>query len=410
MRNGISLQDRAISASDLLTEQQPDWPNPSQVAGIRAELATRAAVVHWPEVRQLKELLAQAAAGEVCVLQAGDCAEDPAESDVPAVAPKIEMLDVLADIMQVGSGCPVVKVGRIAGQYAKPRSQNHEMYRGVRLAAFRGLIVNGIEPSPQARQPDPRRILTAHSAAIQACSSIETLGRGTSADPLHRIWTSHEALLLDYEMPMVRTVSKTHTYLASTHWPWIGERTRDPRSAHVQLLSAVDNPVACKLSSAASEEDVLQLCARLDPRREPGRLTLIARFGAARIRLLAPLVRAVHRSGHPVLWLCDPMHGNTIKGPNGLKVRRLADIMNEIRQFVRIVTTYGDACAGLHLEASPGDIRECDGAGFVATRGPSYQTLCDPRLNLTQAVATAAHWQPRIAHELRTETTDWRQP
>jgi len=395
MRDGISLRSPAPGVSAPPAAHQPEWPDPGEVAEVRAELATRAPVVHWAEVQRLKALLARAATGEVCVLQAGDCAEDPADSDVDAVARKIEMLDVLADIMQVGSGCPVVKVGRIAGQYAKPRSQSHETHHGARIPVFRGLIVNGAEPTAEARRPDPRRILAAHSAAVRTCASIETLGRASSAEPLHRVWTSHEALLLDYETPLVRSASHHRAYLSSTHWPWIGERTRDPGGAHVRLLSSVDNPVACKVSGNASEQEVLELCARLDPRREPGRLTLIARFGAARIDLLAPLVRAVHRSGHPVLWLCDPMHGNTIVDAEGRKVRRLDDIMDEIRRFVRIVTASGGVCAGLHMEASPSDIRECDGAGFVATQGPAAdQTLCDPRLNLTQAVAATAHWQP----------------
>lgn len=388
------------SGTIRMAAQQPEWPDPAAVAGVRAELATRPALVGWAEVRRLKELLARAARGEVCVLQAGDCAEDPTDSDTPAVARKIEMLDVLADIMQVGSQRPVVKVGRIAGQYAKPRSQNHETYRGTTLPVYRGPMVNGIEPVPAARRPDPQRILMAYAAARRTLASIDVLGRGTAAGPLGRVWTSHEALLLDYEQPLVRASSAGGSYLASTHWPWIGERTRDPLGAHVDLLSTVDNPVACKVSANASVPDVLELCARLDPHREPGRLTLIARFGADRIHELAPLVVALRWHGHPVLWLCDPMHGNTFTGPGGLKMRRLTDIMDEIRGFVRIVSASGGTCGGLHMEASPGDIRECDGAGFAATEGPGYRTLCDPRLNLTQAVAASAHWQP-AAHVTR---------
>lgn len=407
MTDSISLRDRPVDRpgldEDYRPAQQPDWPDPDEVAGARAELASRPPVVDWPDTLALKESLARAATGEACVVQAGDCAEDPNESDVYSVAGKIELLDVLADIIRVGAGSPAIRVGRIAGQYAKPRSEDHETVDGVRLPVFRGPLVNGSEPSPLARRPDPTRMLLGHTAARRVCAAIEELGRGRTTAPEHRVWTSHEALLLDYETALVRPTGAGGRYLASTHWPWIGNRTSDPRGAHVQFIATIDNPVACKVGAGLSERDLLLLCACLDPHREPGRLTLISRFGAARIDRLAPLVRAVRRAGHPVLWLCDPMHGNTLRTASGRKVRRLTDIMNEIREFVRITTAHGGRCAGLHLEASPGDIRECDGAGFVATDGPGYRSLCDPRLNLTQAVAVAAHWQPRAVTETRAE-------
>ncbi|WP_372661455.1 3-deoxy-7-phosphoheptulonate synthase [Amycolatopsis kentuckyensis] len=383
--------------------QQPEWPDPAELAEVRDTLAGREDVVGPAEVLQLRSLLARAAEGEFCVLQAGDCAEDPADTGVPAVARKVGMLDTLAEVMRVGSGRPVLEVGRIAGQYAKPRSANVEEVDGRELPVYRGPIVNSPEPTAEARIPDPTRILAAHQAALDVRASIGRLGRGAGADPAERIWTSHEALLLDYEVPLVRGMPGGRRYLASTHWPWIGERTRRPDGAHVHLLSTVVNPVAAKVSAKASIEDVLELCERLDPFRTPGRLTLIPRFGAARVGQLAPLVRAVRAAGHPVLWLCDPMHGNTVVADDGLKVRRLEDIMNELRQFVRIVTVEGGACAGLHMEASPSEISECHGAGITAARGPGYTTLCDPRLNLTQAVALTAHWQPEATSELRTE-------
>ncbi|MFJ1759501.1 3-deoxy-7-phosphoheptulonate synthase [Amycolatopsis sp. NPDC088138] len=389
--------------SDYPAAQQPDWPDRTEVADVRDTLSEREDVVGPAEVLQLRSLLARAAEGEFCVLQAGDCAEDPADTGVRAVARKIGMLDTLAEIMRVGSGRPVLEVGRIAGQYAKPRSQNVENVDGHELPVYRGPIVNSPEPTAEARRPDPGRILDAHEAALGVRASIGRLGRGTGADPAGRIWTSHEALLLDYEVPLVRRMPGGRSYLASTHWPWIGERTRRSDGAHVHLLSTVVNPVAAKVSAKAPIEDVLKLCEQLDPYRTPGRLTLIPRFGAARIGELAPLVRAVRDAGHPVLWLCDPMHGNTVVADDGLKVRWLEDIMNELRQFVRIVTGEGGACAGLHMEASPSEISECHGAGITASRGPGYTTLCDPRLNLTQAVALTAHWQPEAAHELRTE-------
>jgi 3-deoxy-7-phosphoheptulonate synthase len=383
--------------------QQPDWPDETELTQVRDTLAGREDVVGPGEILQLRSLLARAAEGEFCVLQAGDCAEDPADTGVRAVARKVGMLDALADVMRVGSGRPVLEVGRIAGQYAKPRSQNVEEVDGRELPVYRGPIVNSPEPTPEARRPDPARILSAHRAALGVRASLGQLGRGTDADPAERIWTSHEALLLDYEVPLVRRMPGGRTYLASTHWPWIGERTRRADGAHVHLLSTVVNPVAAKVSAKASIDDVLKLCEQLDPYRTPGRLTLIPRFGAARVGELAPLVRAVRDAGHPVLWLCDPMHGNTVVADDGLKVRWLEDLMNELRQFVRIVTGEGGACAGLHMEASPSEISECHGAGVTASRGPGYTTLCDPRLNLTQAVALTAHWQPEAAQELRTE-------
>ncbi|MER5766198.1 3-deoxy-7-phosphoheptulonate synthase [Streptomyces sp. NPDC001985] len=382
--------DRALA---LPARQQPDWPEPERAASVRARLTRARAPVGLAEVRQLAGLLARAAAGELCLLQAGDCAEDPAESAESDVALKAGMLDVLGDIMRVGADRPVVRVGRLAGQFAKPRSRPYETRDGVSLPVFRGPLVNGPEPTLRARRADPARMLECRTAAARVHRALDTLGRGAGADPLERIWTSHEALLLDYEGPLVRPTGDGGHYLASTHWPWIGERTRQPGGAHVRLLAELENPVACKVGPDTTAGELRELCALLDPHRAPGRLTLVPRFGAARVGLLAPLVRAVRRAGHPVLWMCDPMHGNTVQDGDGLKVRRLDDIMNEIRGFLAAVSEGGGVGAGLHIESSPQDITECAGAGVTPVRGPRYRTLCDPRLNLMQAVAVAAHWQ-----------------
>ncbi|MFF8958120.1 3-deoxy-7-phosphoheptulonate synthase [Streptomyces sp. NPDC014894] len=402
VRRSRAELDRALA---LPARQQPVWPDPDRAASARARLAQARAPVAWPGVRQLSGLLARVAAGELCVLQAGDCAEDPADSDVADVAPKAEMLDVLGDIMRVGADRPVVRVGRLAGQFAKPRSQPYETRDGLTLPVFRGPIVNGPEPTPRARRADPARMLECHTAAGRAHRALDALGRGAGADPLERIWTSHEALLLDYEAPLIRPTGDGGHYLASTHWPWIGERTRQPDGAHVRLLARLDNPVACKVGPRTTAGEVRELCALLDPRRTPGRLTLVARFGASQVARLAPLVREVRLSGHPVLWMCDPMHGNTVQDGDGLKVRRLEDIMNEIRGFLTAVSEGGGVCAGLHIESSPQDIGECAGAGVTPARGPGYRTLCDPRLNLMQAVAVAAHWQQGARERVAAEGT-----
>ncbi|MEV5148505.1 3-deoxy-7-phosphoheptulonate synthase [Streptomyces sp. NPDC052727] len=377
----------------LPAAQQPQWPDPGRLALVHTELARADPLVTYDSVRALRRLLSRAAEGELCVLQAGDCAEDPAECGPDPLARKAEMLDVLSDIVRTGAGRPVVRVGRVAGQYAKPRSQPEELHDGVRLPVYRGPMVNAPHPDADARRPDPARILSCYQAARRAVESLDRLGRGEGSPAETRVWTSHEALLLDYELPLVRRHRSGGSYLASTHWPWVGERTRQPDGAHVRLLAEVDNPVACKIGPTTTVEEVLTLCTALDPERSPGRLSLVARFGASRVDALAPLVRAVRRAGHPVLWLCDPMHGNGERTAHGLKTRRLSAVMAEISRFVDIVSAEGGRSAGLHLEASPDDIVECTGAGFTPAPGPAYRTLCDPRLNLVQAVAATAYWR-----------------
>ncbi|MCS7476736.1 3-deoxy-7-phosphoheptulonate synthase [Umezawaea endophytica] len=389
----------AMTAAALPALQQPEWTDQERLAEVRTRLSVAEPIVELDAVRELRELLARAAEGEFCVLQAGDCAEDPAECAVDDIRPKVDLLDVLGDVMSVGAGAPVLKIGRIAGQYAKPRSSDHEVRDGVRLPVYRGSIVNGPAASPGARRPDPERILLGHVAARRTVTAIDSLGHGDGASGDGRVWTSHEALLLDYEVPQIRPTPEGGLYLASTHWPWIGERTRQLDGAHVRLLALVENPVACKVGPTMTVDDVLALCEVLDPDRVPGRLTLIPRFGAEHVDELGPLVRAVSGAGHPVLWMCDPMHGNTVVGEHGLKTRRLEHVMTEISRFVEVVCANGGTSAGLHLEASPADVSECEGAGAVVERGEHYRTLCDPRLNTTQAVAAVAHWHRDPAKE-----------
>ncbi|MFJ6462366.1 3-deoxy-7-phosphoheptulonate synthase [Streptomyces sp. NPDC091387] len=383
----------ASMVAGLPARQQPQWPDPSLLPQVRERLAGEPPLVSYDSVKTLGALLARAAEGEFCLLQAGDCVELTTECEPRDIARKVEMLDVLGDIMCTSSGLPVLRVGRIAGQFSKPRSQDWETVYEDRLPVFRGPVVNAPDPQRTARTPDPSRILAGMKAARRAVTALDQLGRGEGAPPQHRVWTSHEALLLDYELPQVRRHGEGGSYLASAHWPWIGERTRQADNAHVRLMAELDNPVACKIGPEATVDEVLAVCAVLDPHRTPGRLTLIARFGAGQVARVAPLVRAVKQAGHPVLWMCDPMHGNTVKTPDGLKTRKLDAIMSEIRQCIDVVSENSGRCAGLHLEASPDDISECEGAGRSPVPGPGYRSLCDPRLSLVQAVAAAAHWR-----------------
>jgi 3-deoxy-7-phosphoheptulonate synthase len=346
-------------------------------------------------VRALRALLARAATGTALVAQVGDCAEDPAQATAAGVARRTALLEELADLLELASGKPVLRVGRIAGQFAKPRSKPTEVVDGIELPVYRGHLVNSPEPDPKARRPDPERMLTGHQAARQV---IAHLGWGDPAERLladPQVWTSHEALLLDYELPQVRRDANGTALLTSTHWPWIGERTRRLDGAHVALLAAVANPVACKVGPTMTVDELLELCARLDPGREPGRLTLISRMGLPAIsKRLAPLVAAVRASGHPVIWLCDPMHGNTVPTPGGLKTRYLETLAAELRAFQEAVSAAGGVVGGLHLETTPDDVLECVAdASQVHRVGERYTSFCDPRLNPDQAAELVSAWR-----------------
>jgi 3-deoxy-7-phosphoheptulonate synthase len=381
----------------LPAQQQPDWPDAGHLMRTQTRLRDREGIVTWDEVDELRTLLAGAANYEYSIMQAGDCAEDPRECSDPEFSAKLDMLDVLADVMRVGCKRPVLKVGRFAGQFSKPRSSPLETQDGVQLPSYRGPMVNSIDFSAESRTPDPDRMIVADDAARTAVGLLRDQGRGVGANNTQdRIWISHEALLLDYELSLVREGPEGH-YLSSTHWPWIGDRTRKPDGAHVGFLASIGNPVACKVSANTSIAEIRDLCNRLDPDRVPGRLTLICRFGAGEVARLGPLVRAVVADGHRVLWMSDPMHGNTHTNETGLKVRYLDDVVTEIRQFIDVIGEEGGICAGLHLEVSPMDICECEGAGANPEPGPLYRTLCDPRLNLMQAVAATAYWHPSPA-------------
>ena len=374
--------------------QQPQWEDMALVARVRDVLATRPALVEVGSLGRFRAVLAGVAAGQAHVVQAGDCAEDPAECTAGEVARKAGLLDVLAGVLKMITHQPVVRVGRIAGQYGKPRSQPTERVGDVELPVYRGHMVNGPEPDLQARRPDPRRLLAGYRAASEVMGHLGHLGPSPRLLNDPAVWTSHETLLLDYEIPMLRRDEQGRLALTSTHWPWIGERTRQIDGAHVALLADVINPVACKVGPLMVVDELLALCARLDPLRDPGRLTLIARMGAEVVAdLLPPLVRAVRAAGHPVIWLVDPMHANTVITPGGLKTRVVDTLIREVREFQVAVRVAGGTAGGIHLETTPDDVTECVGAQCGTDRiGEKYTTLCDPRLNLRQAVSVVSAW------------------
>lgn len=375
--------------------QQPDWPDPQQAERVGETLAAGPALVRAHDIGVLRGALARVAAGEALVVQAGDCAENPDECTPADVARKAALLDLLAGTLRMTTHRPVVRVGRIAGQFAKPRSSATELVGDVRLPTFRGHMVNGPEPDPEARRPDPLRMLSCHMAANEIMRHLGWQGDAPHGDPLGPpVWTSHEALLLDYEIPMLRTDDDGGLFLGSTHWPWIGERTRGLDGAHVALLARVSNPVGCKVGPSMEPGELVRLCERLDPERVPGRLTLISRMGADRISERLPrLVEAVRDAGHPVVWLTDPMHGNTTTAPDGSKTRHVATVSEEVRRFQEAVNGVGGVGGGLHLETTPDDVTECVScAADLGHVGDKYTTFCDPRLNLRQALSVVSAW------------------
>ncbi|WP_285498828.1 3-deoxy-7-phosphoheptulonate synthase [Actinokineospora sp. NBRC 105648] len=379
---------------DTIARQQPAWPDPAHTARVRRDLAARPALVSAEDVGVLRTLLTRVAAGEAHVIQAGDCAEDPAECTAGYIARKSALLDLLAGTMKLNTHKPVLRVGRFAGQFAKPRSSPTEVVGGVEMPVYRGHMVNSPEPDVECRRPDPTRLVTGYLAAREAMANLgwPAHGGGPAIEP--PVWTSHEALLLDYELPMVRRDGTGRSLLSSTHWPWVGERTRGLDSAHVELLAGVLNPVGCKVGPATAAADLLAVCDRLDPDREPGRLTLIARMGADAVGDRLPgLVRAVRAAGHPAIWLCDPMHGNTVQTPSGLKTRYLETIVREVRGAQEAIAEAGGVAGGLHLETTPDEVTECAGDRSGADRvGEKYTSFCDPRLNPGQAVAVVSAW------------------
>nr|CTQ98053.1 2-keto-3-deoxy-D-arabino-heptulosonate-7-phosphate synthase II (EC 2.5.1.54) [Kibdelosporangium sp. MJ126-NF4] len=375
--------------------QQPVWGDQTRLEWVRAELATRPALVRAADVDRLRSLLARVAAGQAHVVQAGDCAEDPADRTAGYVARKTALLDLLAGTLKLVTGKPVVRAGRIAGQFTKPRSVGTQVVGGVELPVYRGHMVNSPEPDPHSRRPCPDRILNCYQAASDVMGHLGWRDGSVLSGADAPVWTSHEALLLDYEIPMIRRDWTGRPVLTSTHWPWIGNRTRQVDGAHVALLSQVRNPLSCKVDAGITVGELLELCERLDPGREPGRLTLVSRMGATAVAGRLPaLAAAVRAAGHPVVWLCDPMHGNTIRTPDGFKTRLMDAMLREVDEFQSAVAAGGGVAGGLHLETTPENVTECVADASELDRvGDKYTSLCDPRLTPDQAVTVVSAWR-----------------
>ncbi len=386
--NRPGLTDRQLlDWRELAAAQQPEWADPALAAATVTELTALPGLVGADEIDAVSDQLALVAGGRGLVMQAGDCAEDLAHCKPADLIPKLGLLAGLGKQLAEDSGLPVVTVGRLAGQFAKPRSHPEEVIGDLRLPAFRGLLINGAEPDPLARRHDPRRLLAGYRAAATTLGFLRSRAPGT--------WTSHDALVLDYELPLLRRGADGRLLLSSTHWPWIGERTRQLDGAHMRLLASIGNPVACKVGPNATASDLLALCERLDPDRRPGRLTFIARQGAGvTARRLPALVTAIRAAGHPVIWLCDPMHANTVRAPSGYKSRVFDTMACEIAEFRVAVEAGGGVAGGLHLEVTPDRVSECVWSSDQLSDldGSRYGSLCDPRLNAEQALAAARQW------------------
>jgi 3-deoxy-7-phosphoheptulonate synthase len=422
----------------LPIKQQPSWPDADLAAAASAEIATLPPLVFAGEVDILRTRLAEAASGEAFLLQGGDCAETFQGATADQIRNRVKTVLQMAVVLTYGASMPVVKMGRMAGQFAKPRSSDLETRGGVTLPAYRGDIVNGYDFTPESREADPSRLVKGYHTAASTLNLIRAFTQGGFADlrqvhswnqgfaanPANQryeklareidraikfmiacgadfdamkrteFYTSHEGLLMDYERPMTRIDSRTGTpYNTSAHFIWIGERTRELDGAHVDFLSRVRNPIGVKLGPTTSADDMLRLVDALDPDREPGRLTFITRMGAGKIRdALPPLLEAIKGSDAMPLWVTDPMHGNGLTTPTGYKTRRFDDVVDEVKGFFEAHRAVGTHPGGIHVELTGDDVTECLGGSEhidEATLATRYESLCDPRLNHMQSLELA---------------------
>jgi len=423
---------------NLVAAQQPTWLDADALARVKGELSTQPPLVFAGEVDTLRSRLAAAASGKAFLLQGGDCAETFADATADRIRNRVKTLLQMAVVLMYGSSMPVIKMGRMAGQFAKPRSSDTETREGLTLPAYRGDAVNGYDFTEESRRHNPERLLKAYHTSASTLNLIRAFTTGGFADlrlvhdwnkgfidnPANaryeslakeidraikfmaasgvesselkatEFYVSHEALLFDYERPMTRIDSRTGTpYDTSAHMVWIGERTRLIDGAHVDFLSKVRNPIGVKLGPNTQVNDVLELIDKLDPNREPGRLTFITRMGAPKIREALPkLVEAVRDSDATPLWITDPMHGNGITTANGYKSRRFDDVMDEVRGFFEVHRAAGTFPGGIHIELTGDDVAECLGGSDQideATLEERYESLCDPRLNHMQSLELA---------------------
>jgi len=430
-----SWRDRPI-------KQQPAWPDPADLDRALKQISAYPPLVFAGEARSLQSGLAKVAAGNAFLLQAGDCAESFEDFSADNIREKLRVILQMAIVLTYSMGVPVVKVGRMAGQFAKPRSSDFERVGDDDIPSFRGHIVNAEGPTAAARIPTPERLVQAYHQSASTLNLVRAFTKGGFAalDRVHAwnqefvasspagqryeqlaseidralrfmratgmdtelnptlsqvdVYTSHEALLLSYEEALTRRDSTTGTwYDCSAHMLWIGERTRELDGAHLEFLRGVGNPIGCKVGPTMTGDELIQLCEIANPSRIPGRLTLISRMGAANIdEAIRPLLRAVKDSGHPVVWACDPMHGNTYTSANGHKTRDFESIIAEIEGFVRAHRAEGTWPGGIHVELTGEDVTECIGGAdqlIDADLAHRYETVCDPRLNGRQSLELA---------------------
>ena len=421
--------------------QMPDYPDAAALAAVEAQLSVYPPLVFAGEARKLKRALGEVSAGRAFLLQGGDCAESFAEFSADNIRDMFKVILQMAIVLTWGAKVPVVKIGRVAGQFAKPRSAPMEMVGGVELPSYRGDIINGFDFTPEARIPDPSRMLQAYTQAAASLNLLRAFSTGGFAD-MHRVqswisgftdendakryreigdriqdamdfmgaagvnsettnelgkvdfYTSHEALLLEYEEALARIDSTTGLPVAgSGHLIWIGDRTRQPDGAHVEFCRGVQNPIGLKCGPSLSADDLKVLVKKLNPENEAGRLTLIARFGAGKVGDHLPrLIKAVEEEGAKVVWTCDPMHGNTIKSASGYKTRPFESVLREVREFFAVHKAEGTIPGGVHFEMTGKDVTECTGGVRAVTDedlSDRYHTACDPRLNASQSLELA---------------------
>ena len=426
----------------LIAAQQPTWPGGPEGAAIKAavaELKSFPPLVFAGECDDLKARIALAAEGKAFWLQGGDCAETFAAATADSIRNRIKTILQMAAVLQYHSSLPVIKVGRMAGQFAKPRSNDMETRGDITLPAYRGDAVNDLEFTEAARTPDPQRLVRVYNTSAATLNLVRAFTQGGFADlrQVHEwnkgfiressvgvryeqmaneigralafmnsagvnpesfksvdFFSSHEALILEYEKALTRVDSRTENpYDVSGHFIWIGERTRQLDGAHIDFASKVHNPIGVKLGPNSTVADALALIEKLDPDRQPGRLTFITRMGAGRIREVLPaLVDGVNKSGAKVLWVCDPMHGNTYEAPSGYKTRSFDDVLNEVKGFFQVHKALGTHPGGVHIELTGDDVTECVGGGEKISHedlSTRYESACDPRLNHAQSLELA---------------------
>ena len=426
----------------LPAEQQPDWEKSEAYSKVISEISGYPPLVFAGEVRALKQQLGDAAQGNGFLIQGGDCAETFDDFRADSIRDKLKILLQMSVVLTYGASCNVVKLGRIAGQFAKPRSANTETRDGIELPSYRGDAVNDINFNEDSRKQNPKRLLRTYNQSAATLNLLRAFTTGgfadlnkvhvwnqefiaqspqgkryeeiansiddalifmkavginsdnTSALKLAEFFTSHEALLLGYEHALTRQDSLTGKwYNCSAHFLWIGDRTRQPNGAHVEFLSGVDNPIGIKVGPTINEEELITLCEKLNPENEWGKLTLISRMGADTVRSkLPPLIKTIKESGQKVLWVCDPMHGNTYKTDNGYKTRHFDTILEELEHFFAIHRSEETIPGGVHFELTGDNVTECLGGAREISDSDlnsRYETACDPRLNNEQSLELA---------------------